>query len=55
MFDMRLPEYEVTMYIKYSELGKKLEKDLLSAASTYDFDTSTEYQGVKDFHWAVES
>jgi len=52
---LRLPEYEVSVHIRYNEFGKKLEKDLLMATSTYVLDASTEYQGVKDFHWTFES
>ncbi len=42
----RLPDYEVIVHIWYNDFGKKLENDILSEASSYELDESTEYQGV---------
>lgn len=55
MFDLRLPDYEVIVHIKRNSFSEKLEKEILLVASTYYLEESTEYHGVKDYHWAFES
>ena len=51
----RLPDYEVVAHILYNDFGKRLENEILSEASSYELDESTEYQGAKDYHWAFAS
>lgn len=55
MFDLRLPDYEVVVHIKSNMFSEKLEKEIRLVTSAYDLDETTEYQGVKDYHWAFES
>ena len=55
MLDLRLPDYEVVVHIKSNTFSEKLEKEILLVTSAYDLEENTEYQGVKDYHWAFES
>ena len=55
MFNFKLPDYEVMIHIQYNKFGKKLENEILLETLLYELDESTEYQGIKDFHWAFGS
>ena len=51
----RLPDYEVVIHIRQNLFGEQLENKILSETATYVLDESTEYQGVKDYHWSFSS
>lgn len=55
MPDLRFPDFEVLIHIQYNDFGKMLENKILLETSSYDLDESTEYQGVKDYHWSFKT
>lgn len=55
MFDLKLPDYEVLVHIRYNAFGKKLEEQLLSETALYALEESSEYEGHKDFHWSFKT
>ena len=48
----KLPDYEVVIHIKLSKFSVSLEKEIESLSVTFDLDESTEYNGIRDYHWA---
>jgi hypothetical protein len=55
MIDLRLPDFEVIIHIQYNDFGKMLEDKILIETAPYILDESTEYQGMKDFHWSFKT
>jgi hypothetical protein len=51
----KLPDYEVVIHIRQNPFGEQLEKEILSETAAYVLDESTEYHGVKDYHWSFSS
>lgn len=55
MFDLKLPDFEIILWIKNNDFGKKLEKEILlitKGLEVYD-DIKTEERRV--YHWIVLS
>jgi len=55
MIDLRFPDFEVLIHIQYNDFGKMLENKILLETASYILEESTEYQGVKDFHWSFNT
>lgn len=55
MIELRLPEFEVIIHMLYNDFGKILENKVLLETASYVLDGSTEYQGMKDFHWSFKT
>ena len=49
-----LPDYDVILWLSYSEFGKKLEKEILSTIEIKPYEI-TESNGVLDIHWGFDT
>ncbi|MBU1387820.1 MAG: hypothetical protein KKE62_06385 [Proteobacteria bacterium] len=55
MFDLKLPDFEIVVWINYNAFGKNLEKEILAITGTLEFDEEMETEGIKSYHWVVPS
>ncbi len=55
MIEMRLPDYEVLIHMRYNDFGKSLEEKILGETASYELDESIEDQGMKSFHWGFDT
>jgi hypothetical protein len=51
---LRLPDFSVVVWIKQNEHFEAVRSELLAAAGAEPYET-TEYQGMADFHFAMDS
>jgi D-arabinose 1-dehydrogenase-like Zn-dependent alcohol dehydrogenase len=51
---LRLPDFSVVVWIKKNEHFAAVRSELLAAADAEPYET-TEYQGMADFHFAINS
>ena len=52
---LKLPNYEVVIHIHVSEFSASLEDKIEAISKTFDLDESSEYKGIRDYHWAFET
>jgi hypothetical protein len=50
----RLPDFSVIVWLKKNDNYTAVRSELLTAAKAKPYET-TEYQGVVDFHWAMNT
>ena len=55
MFDLKLPDYEIILWINYNDFGKKLEKEILPITQGLKVYEETEIDGKKSYHWTIPS
>ena len=55
MFDLKLPGYEIIVWINNNDFGKKLEKDIFPITKDLKIYEETEIDGIKSYHWTVPS
>jgi len=55
MFDLRLPDFEIIVWINYNDFGKKLEKEILPITKDLEVYDNVEKEGKKFYHWIVPS
>lgn len=55
MFDLKLPDYEIIVWINYNDFGEKLEKEILPITERLLIDEEVETEGIKSYHWEVSS
>ncbi len=51
MQNFKLPDFEVIVHIMQNDLSKSLEDEILRLMREHILEESSEYGGVKDFHW----
>ena len=51
---LRLPDFSVVVWIRKNERFAAVRSELLAAANAQPYET-TEYQGMADFHFAMDS
>jgi hypothetical protein len=55
MIELMFPDFEVLIHLQYNDFGKMLENKILLETASYVLAESTEYQGVKDYHWSFKT
>jgi hypothetical protein len=55
MFDLKLPDYEIILWINYNDFGKKLEKEILPITQELEVYDEIEKEGVKFYSWTIPS
>lgn len=55
MFDLKLPDYEIIVWIDYNDFGKRLEKEIWPVTERLQVDEEIEKEGIKYYHWVVPS
>ncbi|MFH2058339.1 MAG: hypothetical protein ABIJ59_05510 [Pseudomonadota bacterium] len=55
MFDLNLPDFELIVWIKYNDFGKKIEKEMLPILKDLKVYEEIEREGIKSCHWIVPS
>lgn len=55
MFDLKLPDYEIIVWISNNDFGKRLEKEILSITKDLEVYDNVEREGQKIYHWTVTS
>ncbi len=53
MFDFKLPDYEIIIWINYNAFGKKLEKKILPITQNLEIYEEIEREGRKVSHWTI--
>ena len=51
---LRLPDYEVVIHILLNDFSKDLAKEIELTAREFELEDSTEYKGVRDYHWTFK-
>ena len=52
---LKLPNYEVVIHIHVSEFSTSLEDKIEAISKALYLDESSEFKGVRDYHWAFET
>jgi hypothetical protein len=55
MFDLKLPDYEIILWINYNDFGKKLEKEILPITQELRVYDDVEKEDKRVYHWIVPS
>jgi len=55
MFDLKLPDYEIILWIKHIDFGKKLEKEILPITQDLEIYYEVEKEGIKFYSWTIYS
>ena len=55
MFDLKLPDFEIIVWIDYNDFGKKLEKEILPITKDLEVYDDIEREGKRVYHWIVSS
>ncbi len=55
MFDLNLPDFELIVWLNYSDFGKKLEKEILPITKGLMINEEMDENGTKSYHWIVPS
>ncbi len=53
MFDFKLPDYEIIVWIDYNAFGEKLEKKILPIIQNLEIFEEIEREGRKVYHWTI--
>ena len=55
MFDLKLPDFEMIVWIKNNDFGKKLEKEILLITKGFEVYDHSETKDNIVYHWIVPS
>ena len=55
MFDLKLPDHEIIVWIKNNDFGKKLEKEILPIIKGLDVYDDIKTEEKRVYHWIVPS
>jgi predicted transglutaminase-like protease len=55
MFDLKLPDHEIIVWIKNNDFGKKLEKEILPITKGLEIYDDIKTEDRRVYHWIVPS
>jgi len=55
MFDLKLPDYEIILWINHNDFGKELEKEILPITRDLEIYDDVEKEGIKSYSWIIPS